>query len=163
MVSGREGEARRKYKLFVESAIGQENEDPMKDVYGGIILGGKRFIKDTLKKIKEERLQKEDISQRRVLQSKYETADIIDYISDYFRIKKEDIIENKYSEQRKIAVYLMKSRTGATNRQIGEVFGGISYSAVAKIYQRFRKEMEGNRKLGERISIIEKGLSYVKG
>ena len=57
----------------------------------------------------------------------------------------------------------MKTRTVATNRQIGEVFGGISYSAVAKIYQRFRKEMEGNRKLWERISIIEKGLSFVKG
>jgi len=57
----------------------------------------------------------------------------------------------------------LKTRTVATNRHIGEVFGGISYSAVAKIYQRFRKEMEGNRKLWERISIIEKGLSFVKG
>ena len=90
IVSGHKGEARRNYKLFVESAIGQENNDPMKDVYGGIIFGGKRFIKDTLKKIKEERLQKEDISQRRVLQAKYETADIIDYISGYFRLKLSD-------------------------------------------------------------------------
>ena len=89
-MSGHKGEARRNYKLFVESAIGQENNDPMKDVYGGIIFGGKRFIKDTLKKIKEERLQKEDISQRRVLQAKYETADIIDYISGYFRLKLSD-------------------------------------------------------------------------
>ncbi len=67
MVSGNKRDAGRNYRLFVESAIGQEPDDPSKEVYGGMILGGKSFIKETLKRIKEE------ISQRKALQSAYET------------------------------------------------------------------------------------------
>jgi hypothetical protein len=37
-----------RYRQFVESAIGSEMVNPLKDVYGGAILGGRRFIKDAL-------------------------------------------------------------------------------------------------------------------
>jgi len=43
------------------------------------------------------------------------------------------------------------------------ILGEKSYSAVAKIYQRFKKEMSGNRKLRKRGSAIEERLSHVKG
>jgi len=162
MVSGNKRDAGRNYRLFVESAIGQEPDDPSKEVYGGMILGGKSFIKETLKRVKEEYLQKEDISQRKALHSAYETEEIMDFVSEYFRLRREEITGNRFPEERKTAVYLLKKRTGATNRQIGEVFGGISYSAVAKIYQRFKKEMSGNRKLRKRVAAIERGLSHVK-
>ncbi|MBI4697768.1 MAG: hypothetical protein HY758_02330 [Nitrospirae bacterium] len=55
-----------------------------------------------------------------------------------------------------------KKHTGATNKKIGELFGGISYSAVSKLYQRFTKELEGNRILQRKIDGIEKGMSNVK-
>ncbi len=61
------------------------------------------------------------------------------------------------------AIYLLKKCTGVTNRQIGEFFGEISYSGVAKIYQRFKKEMSGNRKFRKRVAAIQERLSHVKG
>jgi chromosomal replication initiation ATPase DnaA len=62
-----------------------------------------------------------------------------------------------------MAIYLLKRHTGATNAEIGKMFGGISYSAVAKIKERFAREMEENRKLRKMAGKIDTELSNVKG
>lgn len=63
----------------------------------------------------------------------------------------------------KVAIYLMKERTEATNREIGEAFLGLSNSAIGKVYQRFKKEINGHRKLRHKVTTIEKTLSFVGG
>ena len=45
--------SKRKYRQYVESMLGQELEDPLKKVYGGMILGRPRFIKRVLERVKE--------------------------------------------------------------------------------------------------------------
>lgn len=162
MIGKNSNESKREYKAFVESAIGTEIESPLKKVYGGIILGKISFIKETLTRLKAEYLQEEEIANRRALRTIYGVEEIIDMVSNHFHIKKDDITENNKPEQRKISLYLIKKHTGATNKKIGEVFGGISYSAVSKLYQRFTKELNGNRKLQRKIDGIERGMSNVK-
>ena len=76
MISGDKDQARPGYKGFVDAAIGREPDDPHKDVYGGIILGGTVFIKETLKTIKEELLLKEEIAQSRKLKTGYGIEEI---------------------------------------------------------------------------------------
>jgi len=58
---------------------------------------------------------------------------------------------------RKITIYMIKKHTGTTNKNSGENFGGISYSAVAKTYQRFLNQLR------RKISEIENEMSYVNG
>lgn len=41
------------------------------------------------------------------------------------------------------------------------MLGGISYSAAAKMHERFSKEIEKNRKLGKIVDRIKKELSNV--
>ncbi len=62
-----------------------------------------------------------------------------------------------------MAIYLMKERTGLTNQEICAVFGGSSSSAIAKAYQRLRRNLKENRNLSRRVAKIKKILSYVKG
>jgi REP element-mobilizing transposase RayT len=162
MISESGKDSKSKYKAFVERAIGMETESPLKKVYGGIVLGRISFIKETLTRLKREYLQEEEIANRRALRTIYGVEEIIDIVSHHFHIKKDDITENNKPEQRKISLYLIKKHTGATNKAIGEVFGGITYSAVSKQYQRFTKELEGNRKLRKEIHGIERGMSNVK-
>jgi chromosomal replication initiation ATPase DnaA len=57
----------------------------------------------------------------------------------------------------------MKQFTGTTNRQIGEMFGAMSSSGVAKAHQRFAKSMEKHRSLRKRLRKIRMILSHVKG
>lgn len=155
-------EGKRAYRSFVEAGIGRELDDPQKKVYGGIILGGTRFIKETLQIIKTEYLQNEEVTLRRALRSVYDIEEVIEAVSIYFKIEKKDLMANKYSEQKKIAIYLMKERTGANNKQIGELFGK-KCQAIAKAYERIRKEMQGDRKLRKEIKGVESKLSFVKG
>jgi hypothetical protein len=50
-----------------------------------------------------------------------------------------------------------------TNKQIGQLFGDLSYSAVAKVSQRFSVKLENNKLLSESIEEIMANLSQVKG
>ncbi len=66
---------------------------------------------------------------------------IIDHIGSYFHTSKDGLLTRK-GEHRDLAIYLIKRYTNLSNRQIGEIFGDPSYSAVTKVEQRFRQKME---------------------
>ena len=64
-------EARGRYRAFVERGIGGDQENPLKEVYGGSILGAKGFIKDALARLKDGIMDAEEISYRRQLRASY--------------------------------------------------------------------------------------------
>lgn len=143
LVTRHNGNESREYKRFVEAAIGSETDDPMKHVYGGIMLGGVRFIKETLKIIQDDYHRKDEVSNRKALRAGYAIDEVVAVVSRHFKLSRADIVNAEFSEQRNIAICLIKERTGATNREIGEFFGGLTHSAVAKIYRKIIKDMRG--------------------
>lgn len=155
-------EAGEKYRSFVESAKGFKNNSPLSKVYGGMILGGEGFIKEMLKKIDAEQWQKKEISHRKALKSASGAEEILDAVSDTFKASRSQI-NGDNSAAKKTAIYLMKKRTGATNQEIGELFGSISYSAIAKTYQRFSEQIKEDERLREMVERVEEKLSFVKG
>ena len=163
LVTRRNGNEREEYRRFMEAAIGAETDDPMKDVYGGIILGRVRFIKETLGKIKEDYHRKDEISNRNALRASYEIDEVIAAVSNHFKLSHAEIVNAESSEQRNIAICLIKEKTGATNREIGEYFSGLTHSAVAKIYRKMINDIRGDRKLRRKISQIQKNLDNFKG
>ncbi|MDY7030430.1 MAG: transposase [Thermodesulfobacteriota bacterium] len=163
MMSKTKNNAINKYKNFVGGAIEVDLENPLKNVYGGMILGGTRFIKEALSIFKEEDLNKEDIAHRRALRAAYRFEEIIESICMSLDIPQQDLLSRKNKEQRNIAIYLLKKYTGLTNRQIGQQLGNISYSAVAKVYQRFSEELRKDKALKKKVEGIISNLSLVKG
>lgn len=160
MIATKGENASRKYKDFVERVIGDELENPLKNVYGGMVLGRVGFIKDVLSRLKENDLTRKDISYRKAFKATWEAEAVIDALCAYFDSSREALLNGKRGDQRKIALYFLKKYTGITNGEIGSILGGISYSAVAKGYRRFSEKLQGDRKLKKRISEI---LSNVKG
>ncbi len=163
LLSRRNGNSGVEYRMFVESAIGREPDNPMKNVYGGIVLGEKRFIKEILRKIKDDHINRDDVSNRMALRSSFGIDEVLESVSCIINLSRHDIVAYKSSEQKKIAIYLMKERTGATNSEIGEVFGGMGSSAVRKVYQRFKSEMKESWKLRRYVRKIEDQMSHVRG
>jgi REP element-mobilizing transposase RayT len=145
----------KKYREFVESAIELKSDNVFEYVYGGIILGGRNFIEDTLQMIEDERLQKSEVSKRKELQSTHDIEDILDIVANHFKVKREDIVKGKRRELRKITIYLIKRYTSATNGRIGDVFGGITHSAVSRLYERFVTTMDKNSVVKKEIAKIE--------
>ena len=61
------------------------------------------------------------------------------------------------------AFYLLKKYTGATNSEIGALFGGLSYSAVAKSFQFYSRKVALDHDLDKRIRKLLTVNSIFKG
>jgi len=159
MVSNKPKEAFERYRYFTEREIGQEVESPLKKVYAGMVLGEERFIKSALKRAKETWEGKQEISHRRKMNPVSGSEEILELICDAYKVPREEVLL-KRGEIRNLAIYLLKRYSGLTNRQIGDMFGGISFSAVSKLVKRYSPRVAEDRKLGKKIEAL---LSNVKG
>ncbi len=127
-----------------------------------MIVGGKRFIRDVLDMVKFGVIQKQETSHRKDLHSAYAVDHIIDIVASEFKILPDDVTKNN-SESRNIAIYLTKKFTSIDNKQLGDLFGGLSYSAVSKVNQRFTEKLKKDKRLRRRVENITDSMSYVKG
>ena len=83
-------------------------------------------------------------------------------VADHFEISPEDVLKDK-RERRNIAVYLIKKWTSVTNGQIADMFGGVSYSAIAKANERFSAKIMKDIILRKTADKISRKRSYAKG
>jgi REP element-mobilizing transposase RayT len=162
MVANSPKDAKDCYRAFVESALGEELDSPVGKVYGGIVLGCDGFIKEVLNKLEEDQLTSEEISNRKALRATMSTEEIVTSLSDQFGISRTEITGNKERVARNAGIYLMKKYSGASNKEIGGLFGGMSYSAVAKAFQRFKKQMEEDSGLLKQLKGLEMKMSTFK-
>ena len=162
MISNKIHRAPSAYRSFVENMNTDEFENPLKEVYGGIILGSKTFIKKTLDTLSENKLKNTETSNRKALQTHFTPKYALDFVSSYLNVHVNELVQMK-GELRSIAVYLLKTQTEMTNNEIGELFGSLSYSAVAKIKQRFSRKLLKDRSLRKRIEKLSRKMSNVKG
>lgn len=163
MLTGEKGTAKELYKTYVESALGEEIPSPMEKVYGGMMLGRESFIRDILSRLASEQLDGTEISHRKVLRTGAGVDEIVSALCEHYGVTLEEIAGNRRSQARNAGIYLLKKYTGATNADIGELFGSISYSAVAKISQNFSKQLAGDKELKCVIRKIQDQISIFKG
>ena len=161
MISGGGRGGGRRYREFVERVLGEELENPLKGVYGGIILGGTQFIKEVLGRLKDRVLEEEGISQRRELRTGWGKEVVVEAVCSHFRLSREELFQDR-GLARKVGIYLMRKHTGMTNRQIGELFGKITHSAVAKVQERFSGQLSTDASPRQTIQEIRAKMSDVK-
>ncbi len=160
MVSEDGKTARTAYREYVEKGAAEEGRNPLEDVYGGVILGSRGFIKQALGALKEAALDQEEIARRRELR-KFEIEDVIEAVCSYFEVSADRLAEGG-SDLRDMVIYLLKRHTSFLNRQIGELFEGLTYSGVSKANQRFSMRMSGDRSLRKAVDEITASMSNVK-
>ena len=159
MMSGDAGESRARYRRFVEHALGGNVLNPFKNVYGGAILGLPAFIKSVLQDVDEAYSGRDEVSSRRLLRP-ISLEDILRMIE-----KTVDGLGARIrpAVARNMAIYCAKTYTGLTNRQIGEFFGNISYSAVAKAKERFEKLLQSDGGAKDAFQKMKEEMSRFKG
>ena len=155
--------AKRKYKMLVESAQGENQESPMKKVYGGMILGSVPFIKETLNRLKDELLQRKETTHRKALRFTSEIGDVVSTVCEHYCIMPEAAVSAQRNDLRKVVIYLMKKLSATSNKEIGEAVGGMSGFAVAKAYQRLKTEMSKDAVIRKELEKLAGKLSRVKG
>jgi hypothetical protein len=162
MISGDRRRAPQKYRRYVEEGMKREDRNPLETIYGGAILGSGEFVQELLKKGEVKRIKSEEISCRKQLKATKGIEDLILDVSSYFNVQPSKVLEEK-GAIRDIAIYFGKKYTGLTNREIGERFGGLSYSGVTRVSQRFQEKMAKNITLRRQVEQIDDRISNVKG
>ena len=150
------------YRSFVERALGRELENPLKQVYAGSILGGKSFIRETLDKLKDDVVEREEVSYRKALRMPYEAEEILRMVSEHFGVSSAALSEQK-GDGRNLLIHLLKTKTGMTNREIGELTGGLSYSGVSRAEARFVEKLKKNKSLQKSLKSVLDKVAKVKG
>jgi len=141
--------ARRKYEAYVIENHMMEN--PLKDSYKGIVLGGNAFIqsiKERVGKIGNKR----EVPETKSLTA-YTTEEIIQKVMAEFSISREEIFNKKRGNFfRQMTLYLLKQGTLMSLKEIGELFQ-MDYAAVSQACKRYEEKIknrsEGIRSRGE--------------
>lgn len=138
------------YRQFVLEGM-KTSIDPFANIYAGFILGSERFIKDKLKYLKDI-VETRDFSYKKTLQKNINPETIINVIAKKYKKEPQAILnsKNRQSQEKKIAMYLLKRYTDYTNNDIGKVFG-ITPTAVIKAAKSFECIVAKDKTLTEEI------------
>jgi len=155
-----EQNASRDYKRFVDAGLKDEQGSPFIALRGRVILGNEMFLEKTRNLLAGKRISRE-VVERKKLRVVPLPDKIITAVADTCGVKEEKITASggKNNKARKVAMYLVYQYSGLGNTEIGELFGGIHYSAVSKAVTRLKQEMLHDKDLA---SLIEKAKSHVK-
>lgn len=145
-------DAQKTYCFFTEVAIGQSEEDPLKDATSILILGKSDFVDEIREKYLGGRKRGRDIPALKEL-TKVSLGTIIEETEKEF--------SGKPALAKRAALYLSHRYSGRSLREIGERFG-IGESAVSQASRRFEADMKG-RLLKRKVARVGKtlGLSRV--
>ena len=163
MLAEKRSEAAGRYRNFVESAIGEELASPLQKVYGGVILGSKQFVREALERVKLDRVKNPETSHRKALRSSLGIEEILMACCDHFDVTREEARKIRRSDSRKVCIHLIKKHTSVTNREIAQMFGTLSSSAVAKINESVSKRLAVDKELRKQIKRLEAKYSFFKG
>jgi hypothetical protein len=148
--------ARRKYRGYTEEALKKKVESPLQSLHSQVILGGEEFIKGIKGMLTGKALSHEIIERKRLIE--YPLLDeVVRRVARAFKID-EGVIRGKggrANRARKVALYLAQRYTGLSNKAIGDLFGGIHYSAVSKASERLREEMISGKGLSKLVDEVD--------
>lgn len=163
MFSAETSISKHKYKVFVESALGVTLESPLENVYGGVILGRPTFIKNTLGRIEEDLVARDETAHKKALRFQLRIDDVLSVVCEHYGVSRGIATTSDRNDLRKLNIYLMKKYTAASNRDIGEALGQMRVSAVSKAYQRMGSDVEKNLSLKQEIELLVEKMSRVEG
>lgn len=141
--------AKKAYVFFVKSAIGAEEEDPLKEATSTLILGKTKFIDDIREKYLGDKKKDRDVPALKQL-TKTSLGVIMEAAQEELRAEP--------ALARKAAIFLGHRYSGRPLREIGTEFG-IGESAVSQSSSRFESEMGDSRRLRRSIERIRKKVS----
>ena len=158
---GRVLTAQERYKMFVEIGLNEDLENPLRNAYGGGILGDEDFVNEVLTKVDKVQVQSRDITHRKAFSSSIHADVILNMVCEYFCLTEDEVIR-KGNEARSVYVYFVKNYTDTNNQKISEVLKLSSYSSVSKIYGKFVRELEVDDECKVRLKAIEEAFSLFK-
>jgi REP element-mobilizing transposase RayT len=140
-MGGRVGQRSIRYRRFVEEGLLREIENPLEAVVWQAVLGREHFVqrlRDRVASGKEDR----EVPALRQLRRAREVQHILAAVAKAYGRSKEELLRpgTKGNEARAVAMVLIWDGCGMKLREIGELFGGTGYTAVAQMIARTKQK-----------------------
>ncbi len=153
--SKRKGDAKKKYKEFIEEGIKGKLVDPLEKIVGRTVIGSQEFAEEL-----KERLWKGD--EKIWIKKLIEKEKVIDAVCRFFRTGFSELKKRKKKDFRRQALmYLLNRKSGLKLQEIGEILG-IGYSAVSQGIKKFKEQLENDRELAKNLRFLEERLSRIR-
>jgi putative transposase len=163
MVLGELGGARKgervRYRRFVEEGLVREPENPFEAVRWQAVLGNETFVQKLRDRLKGlHRHRREIPSLRRIGEGVKTTEEVLEKVAKKFKVEPQRLVQKgeRGLEARNVAMWMIWESGNKSLREIGQLFGGLDYAAVAQRIRRIRlaHDTPGKRKLiGEMLNI----------
>ena len=137
-----------RYRRFAEEGLLREIENPFKAVRWQAVLGGETFARKIQDRINELRASGREITAVRRSAISAGPLEVVGVVAKRYAVPARTLLERGgYGlEARNVAMWMVWHKCGLSLREIGELFGGIDYAAVAQRIRRIKarkpKEMQ---------------------
>jgi putative transposase len=132
-----------RYRQFVEEGLVREIDNPLEAVKWQAVLGREDFLqrlKDRLKSRQER--QHREVPALRKLRARPQAQSILECVAKAYRCTKAELLKRgeRGNEARAAAMIMVWDCCGMSLREIGELFGGAEYTAIAQMIGRTREK-----------------------
>jgi putative transposase len=144
MVLGELGGARKgerlRYRRFVEEGLVREVENPFEAVRWQAVLGNESFAQKLRDRLKGLRRHRREIPSLRRIGEGVRTEEVLEKVARKFKVDTKRLLRKgeRGLEPRNVAMWMIWESGTRSLREIGELFGGLDYAAVAQRIRRTR-------------------------
>jgi putative transposase len=146
MVLGEMGGLRRRrerrYRRFVEEGLLRDLTNPIEALQWQAVLGSERFVEAMRDRMSQLREGHEEVTALRRARAVLPAQKVLQAVADLYGVGIKQLQERPGHgwEARNVAMWLLWEKCSLSQRQIGQLFGGMKYGAVAQRLRRLRPE-----------------------
>ena len=142
LAGGASREAKLRYRRFVEEGLVREIENPAASAQWQAVLGSEGFLQRVADKMQPQREKRREIKALRGATKGADPLAIIGCVAAHYGLPIERLLRGKqYGFQgRSVAMWAVWQLSELSLRQIGAVFDGMDYAAVAQRIRRVEKD-----------------------
>src|SRR5260370_691193 len=133
-------DARLAYRRFVEEGLISQIDNPFEAVRWQAALGGECFLQRIRDRVKKLHKQRHEMTSLRKAVEFAQPEVVLSRVARKFKVNQERLTSRgQYGLKAKnVAMWIISESCGIKLREIGELFGGLDYSAVAQRIRRTR-------------------------
>lgn len=131
---------RLRYRRFVEQGLAREIENPFAAVQWQAILGNESFVQKLRDRVKGLHKARREITPLRRAARKTESHEVLKRVAKKYQLEVKRLVApgERGLPARNLAMWMIWEMGDKSLREIGELFGGIDYAAVAQRIRRTR-------------------------
>jgi len=140
-LQGARGRERLRYRRFVEEGLVREIQNPFEAVQWQAVLGSESFVRKMQDRLRGLERHGREVTAVRRSARKLLPGEVIRLVAQSYALPESSLMERGgYGlEARNVAMALVWEKCALRLREIGQLFGGIDYAAVAQRIRRINK------------------------